>query len=522
MAGGASAPPGAGLTGESVGSVAEASRVRCARIAELDHSIAVATAERAALLVAERDCGLWKDAGYPTFEAWRARVSGEGLRRARTQLSVATMLEGSPAVAEAVACGAVTVVHAEVLGKIREKAERTSGGALSGPESQELVDLATGEDADTFAKTADRWLARRDSVAHDASHEEMHRRRYLSISHTDRGTYLKGFLDPVAGHTLQIAVEAAMNRPESGDERDYGQRCADALVDVAERAVNGGSLKGGALVRPHVSVILTEETFAQAQQELRRRAAAAATPAQSADLGCRAGEGARAADRGALDGGIRPATSVLGLVEPATFEDGTAVPLNEVARILCDADLTRIVVDADAVPVNLGRTVRLYSREQRRAIIARDRGCQFAGCTQPARWCEVHHIDWWDRDHGQTSIDNGILLCRHHHHEVHRLNLTIHRRAGGARDVRRAVPPGASGYGSGGPTSGATSGATPSLSRVPAGERSTASVERLGELRGLPARRLRGEGRPAPGTLFDDLLPCAEEPDWASGRARQR
>ena len=441
-------PTPALVPGAAVGvqPVAAASRARCGRIVELDRSIAALTAERASLLVAERDCGEWKKAGYSSFEAWRGQMSGEGQRTARTQLTVATVLEESPEAAEAVATGTVTVVHAEILGRVRSKAERPGTTELTPSENKELLDLATKEDADAFAKTADRWWARRDCLAHDATHEETRRKRYLTISHTPTGTHLKGFLDVVAGRRVAVAIEAAMHRPEDGDDRDYPQRMADALVDVADRAINGGTFKNGAAVRPHVSVIMTEDTFVQSQRELRRRAAAAAAAA-AADAGAgadrysdraRARDGARDGDRDG-DGDARPGSvpGEPGLVEPATFEDGTPVPLSELARILCDADLTRIVITADNVPINLGRTARLYTREQRRAIIARDRGCQFHACTQPAHWCEIHHIHWWTNG-GETSLNNAILLCSHHHHEVHRLNLTIHRRTAGGHEVRAA------------------------------------------------------------------------------------
>src|SRR5690606_38515061 len=73
---------------------------------------------------------------------------------------------------------------------------------------------------------------------------------------------------------------------------------------------------------------------------------------------------------------------------------------------------------------------RTYTGALRRAVIARDRHCGWPGCTQEVRWCEVHHIRWWDRDDGPTSADNGVLLCSFHHHEVHRYDYTLTRRSG--------------------------------------------------------------------------------------------
>ncbi|RYV51486.1 HNH endonuclease signature motif containing protein, partial [Pengzhenrongella frigida] len=112
---------------------------------------------------------------------------------------------------------------------------------------------------------------------------------------------------------------------------------------------------------------------------------------------------------------------------PATWEDGTPVPFTVIAVALCDCEITRIVLDAQGTPVNLGRTQRRYTGALRRAVIARDRHCSWPGCALNARWCQIHHLLHWGRDHGETSADNGVLLCDFHHHETHRRDLTITR-----------------------------------------------------------------------------------------------
>ncbi|GAB3250885.1 HNH endonuclease [Arthrobacter pigmenti] len=63
--------------------------------------------------------------------------------------------------------------------------------------------------------------------------------------------------------------------------------------------------------------------------------------------------------------------------------------------------------------------------------MARDGGCTFPGCTMPAPWTEAHHIKY-ATDDGETSTDNGCLLCSFHHHLVHKEKWAI--------TVRNGVP----------------------------------------------------------------------------------
>ena len=40
-------------------------------------------------------------------------------------------------------------------------------------------------------------------------------------------------------------------------------------------------------------------------------------------------------------------------------------------------------------------------------------------CEREPSWCEAHHTKQWKRDGGCTNIDDGILLCKHHHLLLH-------------------------------------------------------------------------------------------------------
>lgn len=90
----------------------------------------------------------------------------------------------------------------------------------------------------------------------------------------------------------------------------------------------------------------------------------------------------------------------------------------------CDATVFRLVLDADGMPLDIGRASRTWPAPLRAAIIRRDEHCRFPGCDAPPSHCDVHHCTPWELG-GGTSLQNGVLLCRHHHTFLHSKRWTV-------------------------------------------------------------------------------------------------
>jgi hypothetical protein len=83
---------------------------------------------------------------------------------------------------------------------------------------------------------------------------------------------------------------------------------------------------------------------------------------------------------------------------------------------------------ADESVLDVGRRTRTVPAPIRRALEARDRHCQFPGCT--ARRCDAHHLHPWALG-GGTSLKQLTRLCRRHHRAVHEGGFRVMRRADG-------------------------------------------------------------------------------------------
>jgi len=99
-------------------------------------------------------------------------------------------------------------------------------------------------------------------------------------------------------------------------------------------------------------------------------------------------------------------------------DDPVMITAHEARRLACHAQIIPVVLGGTSEILDLGRTQRLFSSAQHRAMRLRDKTCRAQGCTIPATWTEAHHLDPWHLG-GRTDLNRGILLCTHHHHTIH-------------------------------------------------------------------------------------------------------
>ena len=196
--------------------------------------------------------------------------------------------------------------------------------------------------------------------------------RSLTLSPGGGGmVWLRGLLDPEGGAVLRTALEP-LARPEGQpDGRKRDRRLADARVELAHHALEGNLVPQRSSRRAHLQVTTTLETLLQR------------TGSPAADL-----------------------------------EFSLPILAASVERLACDCNVTRILLGADSLVIDVGRSRRVVSGPARRALNARDKGCRWPGCEPPASWTSAHHIVHWVKG-GRTDLSNLVLLCYRHHWMVH-------------------------------------------------------------------------------------------------------
>ena len=123
---------------------------------------------------------------------------------------------------------------------------------------------------------------------------------------------------------------------------------------------------------------------------------------------------------------VPPDPTVYGEDEPIPWTPYQSEAVNigpmhpdDVEPLLCNATITGQIWNGPDQVLQQKRAQRLFTAAQRRAILARDKGCQAPGCPVPGAYCDTHHIKAWANG-GPTDEPNGIALCPFHHDALHR------------------------------------------------------------------------------------------------------
>ena len=99
------------------------------------------------------------------------------------------------------------------------------------------------------------------------------------------------------------------------------------------------------------------------------------------------------------------------------LQGGRGLSVPGVRRMICDASLVTLI-ESNGTPISIGQKGRVWPEPMRRACLIRDGNtCTFPGCSS-SRWLDVHHMIHW-LDGGETSMENGVSLCRSCHTRVH-------------------------------------------------------------------------------------------------------
>jgi len=285
--------------------------------------------------------------GSPNTVAFLKSHCRMGSGTAMELQAVARRLPELPVVEAALSQGEIGFDHAAV---IAESADRLGSEALL-ERQEELVDKAEAADPSSLRHEVKKVELQVDAERMAKEAEWAYRSRYLKVSTwRDGRVRVDGLLDPEGGAMVKTAFDAALGPRAKDEVRSEPQRRADALVDVARRALDGRQFGETGRQAPHVNAII--------------------------DVGS--------------------GTAAIASLGPVTKET--------IERLLCDCSLS----------VNGGREMRTFSAPLRRSVTGRGAHCHFPRCDRPAAWCDGHHVEYWRNGGRTVAENAALLCGFHH------------------------------------------------------------------------------------------------------------
>ena len=285
------------------------------------------------------------------------------------RLAVGEQLQSIPESHQSMVEGEIGFAHLAHIARTSAAIEQTTNKPFNEmPLRDKARDLTVGR----FIDFCHHMRHTADPEGYAAQEAQAVEARSLTMKTGEGGmVWLRGVFDPEGGAVLRTALEPLAKRNGKEDDRKRDRRLADAAVELANRSLDNSLVPQRGSQRPHLQVTTTLETLLQ-------RA------------------GAPAAD----------------------LEYSLPISAKAVERLACDCNVTRILLGSDSAVIDVGRSKRVISPSQRRALKVRDKGCRWPGCDRPATWTSGHHVVHWIKG-GGTDLPNLVLLCYRHHWMVH-------------------------------------------------------------------------------------------------------
>jgi Domain of unknown function (DUF222)/HNH endonuclease len=318
----------------------------------------------------------------PRFLAYRCGITG---REAREYVRVAEALRELPATRAAFSRGELTFTKVRALARVATASSEE--GLL------ELAGALTASQLERALRVYRRVAA--------AGARETHELEYVDYFFDEDGSlYLRARLAAEDGTLLVKALEAARERvvERRREERSVAGSSADAPAESRASAALAVSPPRSTQVEALLELAEASLVASGASGEHRVERARLVVHVDAASL--------------SSDGRGR-----------SELEDGPVISTETARRLGCDAELVA-QVERDGLPVSAGRRRRTVPPALRRLLEARDGDiCCFPGCDR-RRHLHAHHRRHWAHG-GETSLENLVLLCFHHHRLVHEGGYTI-------------------------------------------------------------------------------------------------
>jgi hypothetical protein len=349
------------------------------------------------------------EAGHKSASAFLRTRCGLAPGRAAAVVATGRGLAGLEATEKALHAGLISFDQAQII-----VGTTTGLGDAASQAERMLLDHAPGLDTARLRQFADEVAYRADPDGAEEREKKRWDRRHLSFGLTlDNTGVLSGTCgDAVSYEILRTAAEAFSPPGGQADARTAAQRRMDGLVAACKAALDAGKAPERHGAAPHISVLVKDETLAQAAADAAARAARTAS--------------GRAQPTG-VTGGVPAAGASPGLITgapPGRTGHGTMLTARQVLALCCGAQIGGIRWD-DGLPLDVGRTARTEPPGLRRALEARDQGCRWTQCGALAAWATAHHIKPWSAG-GATRLQDMALFCHvHHHYFIHILGWIV-------------------------------------------------------------------------------------------------